>query len=64
MSNYGFSGPHAETVYSGDKAIPVGQGEIVELSEDDLKDERNAHILDYLEEVEAPKKASSTAKDK
>jgi hypothetical protein len=44
---YYFVGTHADTVYKGDYAIPVGHGmEPISLSDDDLKDERNAHLIE------------------
>ena len=52
---YYWTGPHADTIYAGDYAIPVGHGmEPIALSDADLKDERNApevtqHLLSVSE---------------
>lgn len=52
---YHYIGLHADTVYVGDKAIPVGHGmEPISLTDDDLNDERNTHVKDNFQVIEAP----------
>jgi hypothetical protein len=61
---YHYVGQHADTVYKGDYAIPVGHGmEPISLSDDDLADERNAHVKDSFKAVEqAQTQAETTSK--
>ncbi len=44
---YQYVGLHADTMYKGDKAVPVGHGmDPISLSDDELNDERNAGVKD------------------
>jgi hypothetical protein len=43
---YRYMGNHASSVIVGDKVIPVGQGDFVELSSDDEDDSHNAGLID------------------
>ena len=53
---YYYVGIHADTVYKGDKAIPVGHGmEPISLTDDDLNDERNAQVKDNFVAVQEAK---------
>ena len=53
---YYYVGTHADTVYKGDKAIPVGHGmEPISLTDDDLNDERNAQVKDNFVAVQEAK---------
>lgn len=43
---YHYVGLHADTLYQGDKAVPVGHGmEPISISDADFEDERNAHLV-------------------
>jgi hypothetical protein len=43
---YYFAGLHADTLYQDDKCIPIGPGEVVSLSEEDVNNEANAHLFE------------------
>lgn len=47
MAKYSYIGAHADTIYKGDKAIPVGHGmDPIDLTDKDFEDERNVHLKD------------------
>lgn len=45
-TQYRFVGSHAEEIAVGDKRVPVGPGDFVNLSDDDLKQEGNAVLIE------------------
>lgn len=54
---YHYVGLHADTLYKGDKAIPVGHGmDAISISDEDFEDERNAHLVDSFIAVQEVKK--------
>lgn len=46
MTNYRYMGSHAYEVTSGDERIPVGPGEFVILSSDDVEHVNNVHLFE------------------
>lgn len=65
-SKYYFMGNHADTVYSGDKCIPVAPGDLITLSDADLKREENQYLTEsdlLLAESEATKQNEAAAKE-
>lgn len=61
---YHFVGLHADTVYKGDKAIPVGHGmEPISLTDDDLNDPRNEGVKDQFVSVQEVKEEVAEAKE-
>ena len=62
MAEYVYVGDHAETVYVDDKCIPIGRGESIELTDEQLVDSQNAHLQDSLIPVveEEPAQAEET----
>jgi hypothetical protein len=51
MGNYRYVGTHPVEVVKGDKVVPVGPGEFVELSAEEAKSEDNADVMENMLEV-------------
>jgi hypothetical protein len=51
MAKYRYVGTHPVEVVKGDKVVPLGPGEFVDLSAEEAKDEQNEHVMDDMIEV-------------